>query len=56
MERARELQSAEGSKSLDQFAKERAEKASEESANNSSNWKALVSLFHADSRDELVIL
>ena len=51
------MQSVEDSKSLDQFAKERAEEASEgTSANNTSNWEALTSLFRADSRDELVTL
>ena len=57
VERARKLRSAENSRSLDQFAKERAEEAGgETSANNTSNWKALTSLFRADSRDELVTL
>ena len=57
VERARKLRSAKDSKSLDQFAKERAEEAGRgTSANNTSNWKALMSLFHADSRDELVTL
>ena len=57
MERAKKLRNVEGSKSLDQFAKERAEEASEgTSANNTSNWEALTSLFRADSRDELVTL
>ena len=57
VERARKLQIAEDSKSLDQFAKEKAEEASEgTSDNHASNWKALTSLFRADSRDELVTL
>ena len=57
VERVRKLQNAQDSKSLDQFAKERAEEAGGgTSANNTSNWKALTSLFRADSRDELVTL
>ena len=57
VERTRKLRSAEGSKSLDQFAKERTEEAGEgTSANNTSNWKALTSLFCTDSQDELVTL
>ena len=57
VERARKLRSAQDSKSLDQFAKERAEEAGGgTSANNTSNWKALTSLFRADSRDKLVTL
>ena len=57
VERARKLRSAQDSKSLDQFTKERAEEAGgETSANNTSNWKALTSLFRTDSRDELVTL
>ena len=44
-------------RSLDQFAKERAEEASEgTSVNNTSNWKALTSILHADTQDELVTL
>ena len=43
--------------SLDQFAKERAVEASEgTSANNTSNWEALTSLFRADPRNEPVTL
>ena len=57
VERVRKLRSAEDSKSLDQFAKERVEEAGGgTSANNTSNWKALTSLFRPDSRDELVTL
>ena len=57
VERARKLRSTEDSKSLDQFAKERAKETSEgTSADNTSNWKALTSSFRADSQDELVTL
>ena len=56
VERARKLRSVEDSKSLDWFAKERAEASEGTSANNTSNWKALTSLFRADSWDELVTL
>ena len=57
VERVRKLQNAQDSKSLDQFTKERAEKASGgTSANNTLNWKALTSLFHTNSQDELVTL
>ena len=57
VERARKLRSAQDSKSLDQFTKERAKEAGGgTSANNTSNWKALTSLFRTDSRDELVTL
>ena len=57
VERVRKLQNAQNSKSLDQFTKERAEEASGgTSANNTLNWKALTSLFHTNSQDELVTL
>ena len=55
MERAKKLRNVEGSKSLDQSAKERAGEANEgTSTNNISNWKAPNSLFCIDSWDELV--
>ena len=57
VERVRKLKSAQDSKSLNQFAKERAEEASgETSANNTSNWKTLMSLFCTDSWNKLVTL
>ena len=60
VERARKRREAEDTQHLADFAKARADTADKErvfgAANNASNWKALMSLFRADSRDELVFL
>ena len=50
VKRARMSRNAEGSKTLDQFAKERVKEASERTSVNSTlNWEAPNSLFHTDS-------
>ncbi|EIN09101.1 WD40 repeat-like protein [Punctularia strigosozonata HHB-11173 SS5] len=53
VERAKKLTEAVKSDALSELAKER---AGDDPAGASEAWKALLSLFHADSRDELVTL
>lgn len=54
--RAKRLQEALDSQSLAEFCSERSQQAVQDRPDDVANWKALQTLFQADSRDELVAL
>ncbi|KAI0070651.1 hypothetical protein K474DRAFT_1693732 [Panus rudis PR-1116 ss-1] len=59
IERAKELQEAIANDKLNDLAEDRTKAATDEKtppAESSASWKALLSLFHANSRDELITL
>lgn len=56
VERARKLQAAIEDQSLNVLAEERSQEVDVKDGERSEGWKALLSLFMADSRDELVTL
>ena len=56
VDRAGKLQAAVEGDSLNSFAEERTKEVDEKNGEGSESWKALLSLFKADSRDELVTL
>ena len=56
VDRAKELKAASDKNELDGFAQDKSKGADAKESHDAASWKALSSLFKADSRDELVTL